>query len=106
MEPRPIGFDVANAGVEGELPSSDHFWIINLHCHFFAVFFLQICTEMIDAFSIHPEQPWAITCSPEKCHSWVQLSKNFERKIVIILTHQFKDLFWVLKRTVSLRRFF
>ena len=49
MEPRPIGFDVANAGVEGELQSYLDYIALSF-CLLF--FFLQICTEMIDAFNI------------------------------------------------------
>ena len=35
-----------------------------------------------------------------------QLSKYQQRKIAIIHIHKFKHVFWVLKRTLSMRRFF
>ena len=38
----------------------------------------------------------------EKQVAWVQINTKFDRKSL----KMFKHLFWVLKRTISLRRFF
>ena len=45
--------------------------------------------------------------APYHYTSGLQINKILERKIVLyFLIHQFKRMLWVLKRTVSLRRFF
>ena len=80
-----------------------HLFLTDLTVVTFSGFILQICLIHCTASAE------ALAWSTAKFHwhgAHVQINEKFERKIINILFPVSFNMFWVLKRTVSLRRFF